>query len=83
MAEGDDPRDPTAASGMPVPPPWPVVDKRSTYQRPPDYTGVSPAPSYQSPATQPPGRTGGSRRWLVLALVVVVLLALILWLVLR
>ena len=82
MAEGDDPRDPSTASGMPVPPPWPVVDKGSTYQHPPDYGVTQPAPSY-GPRTAPPGRTGGSRRWLVVALVVVVLLALVLWLLLR
>jgi len=77
MTEGDDPRDPSTAAGMP--PPWPVVDKRSTYQHPPAQSPPSPAPSYELP----PRRTGAARRWIVVALVVVVLLALALWRLLR
>ena len=81
MAEGDDPRDPTTAAGMP--PPWPIVDKRSTYQHPPmqsapSYRPGEPPPSY-GPPTGAPGRR--SRRWLV-ALIVVVALALAIWLLL-
>ena len=82
MAEGDDPRDPTTAAGMP--PPWPVVDKHSTYEHPPQYAPREPPPSYTgapSPWGGPPA--GGSRRWVVGLIVVMVLaLALILWLLL-
>lgn len=83
MAEGDDPRDPTTAAGMP--PPWPVVDKHSTYERPPQYAPREPPPSYTggapSPSYGPPAH--GTRRWVVALIVLAVLgLALILWLLL-
>jgi hypothetical protein len=79
MTEGDDPPDPSTAAGMPQP--WPVVDKHSTYQHPPSYGGSpQPGPSY-GPPQRGPRRAGGSR-WLVAALVAVVLLALVLWLLL-
>jgi hypothetical protein len=81
MAEGDDPRDPTTASGMPQP--WPVVDKHSTYEHEPTYQAPQ-APSYGPPASyRPPQGPPRRSRWLVVALVVIVLVALLLWLFLR
>jgi hypothetical protein len=80
MTEGDDPRDPSTASG--VPQPWPVVDKHSTYEYPPSYSNTPQAPpSYGPPQGGP--RRAGRLRWLVVALVVIVLVALLLWLLLR
>jgi hypothetical protein len=79
MAEGDDPRDPSTASGMPQP--WPVVDKRSTYQHPPAYGGSPQRPPY--PAPGPPARRSGGSRWIAVSVVVLVLVALLLWLLLR
>jgi hypothetical protein len=77
MTGGDDPRDPSTAAGMP--PPWPVVDKHSTYEHPPQYAPGQPPASYGPPAA-PPRRTGGSRRWVVVLIVAFVLaLALTLW----
>ena len=79
MTEGDDPRDPSTAAGLPQP--WPVVDKHSTYEHPPSYTGPPPStPSYGPPPGRP--RRAGGSRWLVAALVAVVLVALLVWLLL-
>jgi hypothetical protein len=80
MTEGDDPRDPSTAAGMSQP--WPIVDKRSTYEYPPAYSPAPQSPpSYGGP---PPGpRKGGGARWLAVALVVAVLVLLLLWLLLR